>query len=168
MKSVSDPTDFDSSEFRNVLGRFPTGVSVVTANTPEGPVGMVIGSFVSVSLEPPLVGWFVDKNSSTWAAIDGAGSWCASILADDQVDLSNQFASKKGAEKYEGVQCTDAPVTGSPILPDVCGWVDCTTEAVHDCGDHWFVLGRVAALATGRDHGPLVFGTGGYCKAEKL
>lgn len=172
--AASDPTSFDSGTFRNVLGMFPTGVTVVTCPAPDsdpdeaGPAAIVIGSFVSVSLDPPLVGWFVDKGSSTWTAIEAAGKWCVNVLAEDQVDLSNQFASKRGPEKFAGVDCAESPVTGSPILPDVCAWIDCTNEAVHDCGDHWFVLGKVEALSAGREVGPLVFGGGGYKGTREL
>jgi len=166
--STSSALEFDSRGFRDVLGLFPTGVTVVTCPAPEdggaesAPAAIVIGSFSSVSLDPPLVGWFIDKGASTWTEIEAAEKWCVSILGEDQVDLSNQCASKRGAEKLEGIAWEPAPVSGSPILPDVCGWIDCTTYAVHDAGDHWFVLGKVEALKVGRAVGPLVYTGAGY------
>ncbi|HEX9260329.1 MAG TPA: flavin reductase family protein, partial [Acidimicrobiales bacterium] len=149
-------TGFDSGQFRKVLGHFPTGVTVVTA-APDGiPVGLTIGSFTSVSLDPPLVGWLPGKGSTSWPDIHRAGVFCVNVLAADQGDLCWRFA-KDLDDKFEGVGWTAGP-TGSPVLEGVLAWIDCTIEHVIDGGDHDFVMGRVVDLhAVRHDVGPLLF-----------
>ena len=92
---------FDSSRFRHVLGHFATGVAVITATTPSGPVGMAVSSFTSVSLEPPLVAFLPDKSSTSWPKIRGAGVFCVNILSAGQEELCAQFA-RKGIDKFAG------------------------------------------------------------------
>src|SRR4051794_31140118 len=92
---------FDSARFRQVLGHFPTGVCVVSAVHEDQPVGMAIGSFFSVSLEPALVGFCAGRTSSTWPKLRAAGRFCVNILADDQEDLCRAFASKE-PDKFAG------------------------------------------------------------------
>jgi flavin reductase (DIM6/NTAB) family NADH-FMN oxidoreductase RutF len=144
---------FDSARFRQVLGHFPTGVTVVTAVGPDGPAGLTIGSFTSVSLDPPLVGFLPGKGSSSWPAIEQAGAFCVNVLALEQGDICWRFARE--AAKFEGIEWTTGP-TGSPILEGVLAWIDCTIEEVVDAGDHWFVLGRVQAMDA-RDGDPMLF-----------
>jgi 3-hydroxy-9,10-secoandrosta-1,3,5(10)-triene-9,17-dione monooxygenase reductase component len=148
-------TGFDSARFRQVLGHFPTGVTVVTADPGDGPVGLTIGSFTSVSLDPPLVGFLPGKASTSWPAIERSGHFCVNVLADDQGDLCWRFA-RETDDKFAGVGW-HAGGTGAPILDGVLAWIDCTIEHVHDGGDHWFVVGRVVALDAAREAGPLLF-----------
>lgn len=151
----------DPAQFRQVLGHFPTGVAVVTAVHEGMPVGMSIGSFTSVSLDPPLVAFFPGRTSSSWPAIEASGAFCANVLAEDQEHLSRLFAGK-GDDKFSGVGWQPGP-TGSPVLDGVLAWIDCDIERVEEAGDHWYVLGRVRDLAaTGKAGGPLVFFRGGY------
>ena len=164
---MSDPIEetaapsFDSARFRQVLGHFATGVTVVTTVAPDGePAGLAVGSFTSVSLDPPLVAFCPSRTSSTWPVIRDAGSFCVNILAEDQEDISRVFASK-GADKFRGVGWKPSS-TGSPILNDVLAWIDCRLETVLDGGDHHVVLGRVVELHVEREDGPLVFYRGGY------
>jgi len=141
---------FDSARFRQVLGHFPTGVTIVTGiGTSGAPGGVTIGSFTSVSLDPPLVGFLPGLTSKSWADIATSGSFCVNILAADQGDLCWRFA-KESEGRYEGVSWTAAP-SGSPILPGVIGWIDCTLERQIEMGDHWFVLGAVRALHCNED-----------------
>lgn len=136
---------FDSARFRQVLGHFPTGVTIVTGLAPGGePGGLTIGSFASVSLDPPLVGFFPGINSKTWPEMAASGSFCANILGADQGELCWRFA-KESAGRFEGIDWIPAP-SGSPILPGVIGWIDCSIEQTYEMGDHWFVLGRVNDL----------------------
>jgi flavin reductase (DIM6/NTAB) family NADH-FMN oxidoreductase RutF len=93
------PVPFDSAQFRQVLGHFPTGVTVVTAASPSGPVGLAVGSFASVSLDPPLVAFFPDRSSSSWPQIEATGSFCVNILSEDQEVVCRRFASK-GDDKF--------------------------------------------------------------------
>ena len=145
---------FDSARFRQVLGHFPTGVTIVTAIGPDEPVGLTIGSFTSVSLDPPLVGFLPGKGSQSWPEIEQAGSFCVNILAHDQGEQCFRFARNESA-RFEGLGWEPAP-SGSPILDGVLAWIDCTIDQVVDAGDHWFVLGRVLALDA-RDANPLLF-----------
>jgi 3-hydroxy-9,10-secoandrosta-1,3,5(10)-triene-9,17-dione monooxygenase reductase component len=145
----------DAARFRQVLGHFPTGVTVITANPDSGPVGLTIGSFTSVSLDPPLVGFLPGKESDSWPGIEKAGVFCVNILAEDQHELCWGFA-KEGDNKFHGVEWRPAP-SGSPVLDDVIAWIDCDVHAVIDAGDHWFVLGLVRELEIERDHGPMLF-----------
>lgn len=147
--------DFDSARFRQVLGHVPTGVTVVTAETGDRPVGITIGSFTSVSLDPPLVGFLPGKTSDSWPSILEAGSFCVNVLAADQGDVCWAFA-KENPDKYVGIGWRPAP-SGSPILDGVLAWIDCEIHAVAEAGDHWWVMGLVRDLAVERDTGPLVF-----------
>lgn len=151
----------DASNFRHVLGHFPTGVTVVTARSTDGtPVGLTIGSFTSVSLDPPLVGFLPMVTSERWAAIRVTGSFCVNVLGANQDELCWRFAKSSIAEPFEGVAWRPAPGTGSPVLDGVIAAIDCTIESVSDAGDHHWVMGRVVHLEhadPAADPLPLVF-----------
>jgi 3-hydroxy-9,10-secoandrosta-1,3,5(10)-triene-9,17-dione monooxygenase reductase component len=167
------PTGFDAKEFRTVLGHFPTGVTIITAVHDGEPVGFTIGSFTSVSLDPPLVGFLPMTDSDTWASIEQSGAFCVNVLSRDQSDLCWKFAKTgNDAERFDGVAWHTAP-TGSPIIDRAVAWIDCEIEQVYEMGDHYFVLGRVGALEADADHDgdgpwPLLFfkGTLGGFAAE--
>jgi flavin reductase (DIM6/NTAB) family NADH-FMN oxidoreductase RutF len=159
----SDPkrgVGFDNAEFRRVLGHYPTGVCIVTASDADGAAGLAVGSFTSVSLEPPLVAFFPDKRSSSWPRIDKIGKFCVNVLASDQQELCRQFASS-GGDKFAGVSHRSSS-NGSPILDGVVAWIDCTLHAVHEAGDHYIVLGEVVALSVETPSRPLLFFQGEY------
>ncbi|MET0521337.1 MAG: flavin reductase family protein, partial [Jiangellaceae bacterium] len=118
------PTIITAPRFRDVLGHFPTGVVVVTAMAPSGgPVGMAVGSFTSVSLDPPLVAFLPDRASSTFPHIRGAASFCINVLAADQEDVCRAFALR-GADKFRDVSWSPSP-SGTPVLDGVVAWIDC-------------------------------------------
>lgn len=147
--------------FREVLGHFPTGVSVITAIDADGkPVGMAVGSFTSVSLDPPLVAFLPDRSSSTFPRIREAKSFCVNVLSATQEPVCRGFA-RKGDEKFDGVGWRAAP-SGAPIIDDVVAWIDCTIEDVHEAGDHFIVIGRVGELEVANPTLPLLFFQGGY------
>jgi len=151
----------DSGWFRTVLGQYPTGVCVVTAVHPEaGPAGMVIGSFTSVSLDPPMVAFFPDKSSTSWPKVERAGSFCVNILGADQESVCRRFAAK-GGDKFSGQEFRRAG-SGSPILHGCVAWIDCDIAAIQEAGDHFIVLGRVRDLQLERPRLPLLFFQGGY------
>lgn len=155
-----DPA-IDGAAYRRVLGHYPTGVCVVTATLPDGRrVGMVVGSFTSVSLDPPLVGFFPDVSSSSWPQIEAAGRFCVNILASDQQALCRRF-SAKGEDKFAGLAHASS-ANGSPVLDGVVAWIDCTLDTVHEAGDHYIVLGRVQEMDIVRPEQPLLFFRGGY------
>ena len=158
----------DAAKFRQVLGCFPTGVTVVTTVKDDRPVGLAAGSFFSVSLDPPLVGFCVMTTSNTWPAIERRGSFAVSILADDQTEVCRQLA-KKGPDKFDGLAWSPAPVTGSPLVDGAVAHLDCDLEQQHLAGDHWIVVGRVRALELHRDEAePLVFCRGGFGRQSPL
>lgn len=151
----------EPSVFRRVLGHYPTGVCVVTAMHDGGqPTGMVVGSFTSVSLDPPLIGFFPDKKSNSWPLIEKAGKFCVNVLASDQQELCRRLAAS-GPDKFAGIDYALSG-GGSPMLPDVLAWIDCELYDVHEAGDHYAVYGRVMALEACRDAGPMLFHCGRY------
>jgi 3-hydroxy-9,10-secoandrosta-1,3,5(10)-triene-9,17-dione monooxygenase reductase component len=137
----------DPSKFRQVLGHFPTGVTVITATTADGtPVGFTIGSFTSVSLDPPLVGFLPMVDSDRWALINTAGSFCVNVLGAQQADLCWRFAKSSIQQPFDGVEWHPSAITGSPIIDGAIAWIDCSIEQVVEAGDHHFVLGRVLEM----------------------
>lgn len=155
-----DPA-IDGATFRRVLGHYPTGVCVITATEPEGrAAGMIVGSFTSVSLDPPLVAFFPDKASTSWPRIERAGRFCVNVLASDQRRLCGTFAAK-GGDKFAGVSHR-LSANGSPVIDDVVAWIDCALHAVYEAGDHFIVLGQVMALDVARADQPLLFFRGQY------
>jgi flavin reductase (DIM6/NTAB) family NADH-FMN oxidoreductase RutF len=151
---------FDSARYRQVLGHFTTGVTVVTASAEDGPVGLAVGSFSSVSLDPPLVGFFPDKGSSSWPKIEAAGSFCVNVLGEAQEDVCRRFAMK-GDDKFAGLGWKPAG-SGSPLIDDVLAWIDCDIHSVTEAGDHFLVLGAVRDLGVAEEGAPLLFFRGGY------
>ena len=150
----------DENSFREVLGHFPTGVTVVTANSEHGPVGVTIGSFFSVSLHPPMVGFCIVSETRSWAAIAQAGSFCVNILAEDQKDLCYLFAGK-AEDKFAGIECAGARTVDAPVLPGVLATIECNLAGAFPGGDHTIVLGDVRQLDVRRtDIGPMVFSRG--------
>ncbi|WP_435840775.1 flavin reductase family protein [Streptomyces cinnamoneus] len=161
-------------EFRNVLGHFASGVTVITApgaTAPgaeqEPPAGFACQSFSSLSLDPPLVVFMVARSSGTWPRIARAGVFCVNVLGSDQGALCRGFAvrSSQTDDKFAGVAHEPAPVTGSPRIEGVPAWIDCTIHAVHTAGDHLIVVGRVEALGadgSAAGAGPLLFHRGTF------
>lgn len=148
--------------FRDVLGRFASGVTVVTTISNDEPVGMTCQSFSSVSLEPPLVLFIPAKSSRSWPLIQRSGKFCVNFLAADQAELSNTMASR-GTDKFGDVKWVPSAKTGSPILEGSLAHVDCTIHTVHEAGDHYVVIGRVVDLNTAEtDAEPLLFFQGKY------
>jgi 3-hydroxy-9,10-secoandrosta-1,3,5(10)-triene-9,17-dione monooxygenase reductase component len=151
--------------FRDVLGRFASGVTVVTSTSDGHPVGMTCQSFSSVSLSPPLVLFCPAKTSRAWPLIQRSGKFCVNLLAHDQAELSNLMATK-GVDKFASVDWTPSPATGSPLLGGILGFVDCTIEAVHEAGDHFIVVGRVQELESTDAEHPLLFFEGRYRRPQ--
>ncbi len=149
---------------RRVLGRFPTGVALVTAATPDGPTGMAVNSFTSVSLDPPLVSFCAARSSSTWPRIEASGAFAVNVLAEHHSEVSRRFA-RKGTDRFAGVGHRPG-ATGAPVLDGVAAHLDCELHAVHDAGDHVIVLGRVVDLDADEGIRPLVFHGGDYCTLQ--
>lgn len=151
----------DKARFRQVLSSYPTGVSVITAlQEDDDPVAMVVGTFTSVSLDPPLVGFLPDKGSSTWPKIEKAGHFCVNVLGSNQQQICRQMAVK-GADKFAGVAYSISPHR-LPVIHEAIACIECRIHSVSDAGDHWFVLGEVLGMETPRDEDPMLFHRGRY------
>ena len=151
----------DPQIFRKTLSHYPTGVCVVTAMTTAGmPAGMTVGSFTSVSLNPPLVGFFPAKSATSWPLIEPVGRFCVNVLAHDQQDLCKAF-SMSGGDKFSDIEYMLSP-GGQPVLPGVKAWIDCVLYKTYEAGDHLIVLGEVTALEAYSKYNPLLFYSGGY------
>ncbi len=148
---------FDSLQFRAVLGHAPTSVVVVTGVDTDGkPHGITIGSFASVSLDPPLVGFLPGLTSRSWAAIASSGKFCVNVLAIGQDELCWRFA-KEGDDKFGDIPWTASPL-GNPILDGCIATIDCTVHSQTEVGDHWFVVGQAETVASNSElDGAMVF-----------
>ena len=150
----------ETRRLRNALGCFTTGVCVVTAATERGPVGLTINSFASVSLEPPLVLWSLDRASDRADVFQSVERFAINVLSEDMRELSSKLA-RKGAygvpeEALDG-QAGDVPVLDGTLARFVC-----TVEARHDGGDHVIVVGRVVSFAYAERGHPLIYYRGHY------
>lgn len=151
----------DPQQFRQVLGSYPTGVCIITALDGAGnPAGLVVGTFTSVSLDPPLVGFLPDKSSSSWPRIEEAGQFCVNVLASDQQHVCRQM-SAKGPDKFAGVDFA-LSANRLPVIADAIACIECRIHSVTEAGDHWFVLGEVLSMAAIRDDDPMLFHRGRY------
>lgn len=157
---------FTAREFRDALGQFVTGVTVVTTLAEDGgPVGITINSFTSVSLDPPMVLFCLDSRSRYLAAFRKAGCFAVHVLAADQRDWSVRFAGS--GDRWDGVGST-AWETGAPIIAGCLGVFECTLSAVHNGGDHKILVGQVVRLSGGDDRRPLAFHLGRYTAVEDV
>lgn len=148
-----------AAQYRTVLGHFATGVTIVTASTPDGPVGFTCQSFSALSLDPPLVLIAPAATSTTWPAIAAVGAFTVNVLASGAEALARQFATS-GTEKFAGVGFT-LGATGAPRLDGALAVVDCTVASALPTGDHHVVVGAVVAVAS-TDGLPLLYYRGGF------
>ncbi|HSW18043.1 MAG TPA: flavin reductase family protein [Ramlibacter sp.] len=156
----------DSRELRNALGRFPTGVTVITTRTGEGKlVGLTANSFSALSLDPPLVLWSLVRRSVSLPVFAASGHFAINVLAADQSDMSHRFATP-AADKFAGLE-TQKGFGGSPLLPGALASFECSTEQTIDGGDHLLFVGRVHRIRYGNGE-PLIFNAGRYCTALPL
>ena len=156
----------EPTTMREVLGHFASGVVVVTAAGPDGPLGFTCQSFSSLSLDPALVSFSPSRTSSTWPRIRAVGAFCVNVLAADQQHLSAGFA-RSGVDKFAGVAWQPGP-EGAPVLGGGCAWIGCTLWGEYDGGDHTIVAGRVRDLGADATRTPLVFHRGRYGLAAHL
>lgn len=157
-------TDLTPQRFREVMAHVPTAVAIVAGIVDNRPKGLSVGTFVPVSLEPPLVGFFVATTSKSWPPIHGAGAFAVSILGHDQQTVSSQFAVSD-SDKFAGVDWRAAP-SGHPIVAGSVAWVDCEIERIVEAGDHLLVLGRVLDMGVEAGQAPLLHHRSSYRKVE--
>ncbi|MFD4182920.1 flavin reductase family protein [Rhodococcus sp. NPDC058514] len=150
----------EPDHLRNVLGRFASGVTVVTGLDETGPVGFACQSFASVSLEPALVLFCADHRGRAWPRIKATGRFTVNVLAESQAEVCGRFGSSRGL-KFDGLDW-DRSRWATPSLRDVLVRVHAEVDNVHPAGDHDVVLGRVLELETVREDRPMVFFRGGF------
>ena len=153
----------DTRALRNALGRFATGIAIVTAIDPDGhPIGLTVNSFSAVSLQPALVLWCLDNGSHNLEAFRKASHHAINILSVDQQDLSNRFATWP-ADRFVGLPW-QAGAGDAPVFPDCCATFEVVNEAVHLGGDHTIFVGRVENFSEAPELAPLLFHAGQYRK----
>jgi flavin reductase (DIM6/NTAB) family NADH-FMN oxidoreductase RutF len=151
-------------EFRSVLGRFPSGVTVVTTKDEDGSdEGMTVSAFCSVSLDPPLVLICIEKTASAYKALTTAPGFVVNVLSASQEQIARRF-SIIDIDRFEGVGYSRSP-NGLAVLDDVLGVIECATVAMHDAGDHTIIVGEVEA-ARAQSGTPLLYYRGGYAQLE--
>lgn len=151
----------DPSTFREVMGHYPTGVTVVTGVADDGePIGMVVGTFASVSLDPPLVSFMPTTGSFTFARLRTAKSYCVNVLAHDQMDLCRLMAAPRPG-KFDDVSWS-LSAHGAPVLDDAVAHIHCTSDQTIEAGDHFIELCHVDDMSVNRPVTPLLFFQGGY------
>jgi 3-hydroxy-9,10-secoandrosta-1,3,5(10)-triene-9,17-dione monooxygenase reductase component len=153
----------DPRRFRQALGHFCSGLTVITTAGDRGPAGFACQAFAAVSLAPPLVLFCPSRASATWPRIAQAGHFCANVLAAGQRELARVFgvSAAAGDDKFAGVPWSPSS-SGDPVLPGVLTWAGCEVTAVHEAGDHHVVIGRVTELGPIEGELPLLFYRGRY------
>lgn len=160
MKSDAPPGPVSPVVLREVLGHFVSGIVVVTAAGPDGPLGFTCQSFASLSLDPPLVSLAPARASTTWPRIRAAGAFCVNVLSAEHEDVSAGFA-RSGVDKFAGVAWEPGP-SGAPVLDGVSAWIDCALWAEYDGGDHTIAIGRVLDLGAYPSRPALLYYRGRY------
>lgn len=150
----------DPQRFRQVLGHFATGVTVITGMHEGEPAGFACQAFTALSLDPPLVLFCPAKSSGTWPRIARLGDLGVNILSADQRDLARRFGVS-APDKFDGVSWTPGP-NSAPILEGVLAWATCTVETVHEAGDHFVVIARVTGLGNCSAGDPVLFYRGRF------
>jgi 3-hydroxy-9,10-secoandrosta-1,3,5(10)-triene-9,17-dione monooxygenase reductase component len=160
---MSFSTAIEPLRFREALGHYASGITVITSLIDDEPLGFTCQSFYSVSMSPPLVSFSVMANSYSYPKIRQAGRFAVNILSGEQARISNQFA-RQGADKWHGVEWQESPL-GNPIIGGSLHWLDCEIHSEHAAGDHLIVIGEVKALNLQEAAAtqPLLYFKGQYC-----
>lgn len=152
--------DIDGRELRDALGRFATGVCVITTIREQKPLAMTVNSFASVSLDPPLVLWSLQNNSDIYQAFSAPSHFAINILSKDQQGLSDLYA-RKGDHLLQADHYRIGKY-GSPIIRNALTTLECELETTHQGGDHLIIVGRVRDMHTRPTGNPLLFFSGAY------
>jgi 3-hydroxy-9,10-secoandrosta-1,3,5(10)-triene-9,17-dione monooxygenase reductase component len=150
----------DTRAFRDALGRFATGVALVTAAIDGEPIGLIVNSLMSVSLKPPLISFCPARSSITWSRMRRAGHFAVNVLGQDLRDFVAR-ATPPGSDRFTGVPWTPGR-GGAPLLTDALASLECVVATEHPAGDHWIVVGRVDDLHISPTRDPLIFFEGGF------
>ncbi len=152
------PDGVNGRAYRDALGKFATGVTIVTCNSEVGPLGITVNSFASVSLDPPLVLWSPARASKRCAAFEAADHFAIHVLNDTQQDHCHVFAKEGG--NFQDLDWSPSE-HGVPLIEGCMARFQCVRHAIHDGGDHSIIVGRVIAASV-QDGNPLVFSRGSF------
>ncbi|MGP3968312.1 flavin reductase family protein [Streptomyces sp. 6N223] len=160
MNRLDASATIPQERFRAAMSRFCTGVVAVSAMVDDRPVGMTCQSFISLSLDPPLVAFAPARTSSSYPLLRRAGRFTISVLAEHQADVATALA-RKGGDKFASIGW-HAGTSGAPVIDGCLAWIDCGLEAEHDAGDHVIVVARVHALRYADEGTPLTYFRGAF------
>ena len=161
MTNTAASKEFDPRVFRDVMGHYPTGVAVVTGRADDGELlALVVGTFSSVSLDPPLVSFMPMKSSRTFERMRNCDSLCINIVGGEQ-EAEMLSIARRWENKFDGVEWYLSP-SGDPILTNSIAWIDTSVTDVVEAGDHWIALCRVHDMEVTNPVSPLLFFQGGY------
>ncbi|WP_018605442.1 flavin reductase family protein [Uliginosibacterium gangwonense] len=162
----TESLSFDATTFRRTLGMFATGIAVITARARDGkPIGLTISSFNSVSLEPPLIVWSLANNSTLREELENCSHYAINVLAKNQQDISNLFASK-AEDRFAKLTWEDG-LGGAPVLEGCCAVFEVRNTQRYPGGDHVIFIGEVERCDKA-EHEPLVFFGGKYRQLSEL
>jgi len=146
----------NQEKYREILACYPTGISLITGmNEDNEPIGIVVGSFTSISLDPPLVGFFIGKQSTSWPKIDHGKGFCVSFITEELSSGLEHFLSNK-EDRFAQLKLSQSP-GGIPVVDGAAAWIECEKLESIEIGDHLLVTGKPVAASIPRDHAPLVF-----------
>jgi len=156
------PPDFDASAFRTALGRFATGVTVLTTRAPDGaPIGLTVSSFNAVSLSPPLVLWSLSRRAGSLAVFATCDRYVVNVLAANQVELARRFATGSTPQRFDGVALCNAPNGAPRLATSGAAWFACHNRSRYEEGDHVIFVGEVEHC-THSNAPPLVYHAGSF------
>lgn len=168
-RSAAEPEGVDTAQFRQVMSRLASGVTVVSID--DGGVwhGMTVNAITSVSLDPVLMLFCCERTAAMHDPLLRVGSWAVSVLTSAQEDASRWFATREraGEDQFSGWRVRSGSLTHAPILGDALAWFECRTTATYDGGDHTIVVGEVLDLGIDNDSDPLVYFRRGYTTVQQ-
>lgn len=158
---------FTLRQFRDALGMFATGVTIVTTRAPDGlPIGLTANSFNSVSLDPPLVLWSLSQAAASLPAFRAGSHYAIHVLATDQRELAERFAAR-GADRWSGLE-SQPGAGGVPLIPGCAATFECFNRSRYDEGDHVIFVGEVERCSWRPDASPLLFHGGRFYTEHPL
>lgn len=152
--------DVSPAQFRATLGRYPTGVCVITTCMGEERIGMTVGSFTSISLVPPIVGFFADQASRRLPHFVQAGRYCVNVLGAEQSPVCKDFSRTPHGDAMHFAR--QVSPSGLPLIKDAIAWIDCEISGIIEIGDHVLVTGAVTAMHAATAASPLIFAQGTF------
>lgn len=157
------PSEFSATpeNFRKVMSSYPTGIVAVTSIVDDSPVAMIVGSFTSVSLTPPLIAFIAGHGSASYQKLKKADRFVINVLGFEQAAICRSLSSKSVPDRWAGIDWEPSPF-GHPMISDCVAHIECKTFAVHTAGDHDIVIGEVERMGSKTDTKPLVFFGGGF------